>query len=170
MMSSFEVVDNLLRNKPADRVGVMDGPWAETIAAWVQQGYPTRMVDKEIGERFWRPDDGRWDDVEVEAQLLEKRPTTWRGRGKHQPHTSPPLRMTVLGCLRDSTSLVGSASSSTALAGVPRSNLYGLPVAMKPAREMASTAWVAVSPASASLTASSATSAADPMRSVPGRI
>lgn len=74
MMNSFEVVDNLLRGKPADRVGVMDGPWPETIVAWVQQGYPTRMVYKDVGDKHWRPDDGRWDDVEVAGEYIEPVP------------------------------------------------------------------------------------------------
>ena len=74
MMSSFEVVDNLLRGKPADRVGVMDGPWPETIVAWVQQGYPTRTVYKDVGDKRWRPDDGRWEDVEVAGEYIEPVP------------------------------------------------------------------------------------------------
>ena len=73
-MTSFEVVDNLLRGKKADRVGVMDGPWAETIAAWVQQGYPTRKVVKAIGDTYWRPDDGRWEDVSIAGEYVEPVP------------------------------------------------------------------------------------------------
>ena len=43
MMTSRDVVDHLLRGKKAERVGLMDGPWSDTIAAWVRQGYPTRV-------------------------------------------------------------------------------------------------------------------------------
>ena len=50
MQTSREVVDNLLRGKPADRVGLIGGPWADTILAWVAQGYPTHMVAKTVGK------------------------------------------------------------------------------------------------------------------------
>ena len=42
MQTSQTVVDNLLRGRKAERVGLMDSPWADTVLAWVQQGYPTR--------------------------------------------------------------------------------------------------------------------------------
>ncbi len=88
MMTSFEIVDNLLRGKPAERVGLMDGPWAETIAAWVQQGYPTRMVYKEPGDTCWRPDDGRWDDVTVAGEYVEPVPA-WEHFGYDQVGIGP---------------------------------------------------------------------------------
>jgi uroporphyrinogen decarboxylase len=74
MMTSREVVDNLLRSKKAERVGLMDGPWGDTIAAWVQQGYPVRMERKEVGETRWRREDGRWVDVEVAGEYEEPVP------------------------------------------------------------------------------------------------
>ena len=74
MMNSREVVDNLLRGNPAERVGLMDGPWADTIAAWVQQGYPTRMAFKELGDKRWRREDGRQVDVEVVGEYEEPVP------------------------------------------------------------------------------------------------
>jgi uroporphyrinogen decarboxylase len=74
MMTSREVVDNLLRGKKAERVGVMDGPWEDTIAAWVKQGYPTRVVHKELGQTYWRREDGKWKDVEVEGDYEEPVP------------------------------------------------------------------------------------------------
>ena len=40
-MTSRENVDKLLRGKKAERVGLMDNPWDDTMVAWVQQGYPT---------------------------------------------------------------------------------------------------------------------------------
>jgi len=45
-MNSREVIDNLLRHKKSERVGVNDAPWADTLRAWVEQGYPA----KEDGE------------------------------------------------------------------------------------------------------------------------
>lgn len=41
MQSSREVIDNLLRRKPADRVGLNDSPWGTTLKKWTKQGYPT---------------------------------------------------------------------------------------------------------------------------------
>ena len=74
MMTSREVIDNLLRKKKAERVGLMDYPWQDTIAAWVEQGYPTRMVHKEVGQKRWRREDGREDDVEVAGDYEEPVP------------------------------------------------------------------------------------------------
>ena len=74
MMTSREVVDNLLRGKKAERIGLMDGPWADTIAAWVQQGYPTRRVYKEVGEDRWRREDGRTEEVTSAGEYEEPVP------------------------------------------------------------------------------------------------
>ncbi|MHB1293973.1 MAG: uroporphyrinogen decarboxylase family protein [Anaerolineae bacterium] len=74
MMTSRQVVDALLRKKPAERVGLMDSPWGDTIAQWVRQGYPTRMVHKEVGEERWNPEDGRQVDVERAGEYLEPVP------------------------------------------------------------------------------------------------
>jgi len=74
MMTSREIVDNLLRGKPAERVGLMDGPWADTIAAWVEQGYPTRMEYKDVGDQRWCREDGRRVDVEVAGEYEEPIP------------------------------------------------------------------------------------------------
>ena len=63
METSRSVIDNLLRGRKAERVGLMDGPWADTVWAWVQQGYPTRRVYKEAGQQRWRPEDGMWEDA-----------------------------------------------------------------------------------------------------------
>jgi uroporphyrinogen decarboxylase len=41
MQTPREVIDNLLRGRPAERIGVMDSPWSDTLDKWVQQGYPT---------------------------------------------------------------------------------------------------------------------------------
>lgn len=74
MMTSREVVDALLRGNKADRVALHDSPWADTIAAWVQQGYPTRMEYKQVGESRWCPEDGRWVEVEQEGEYIEPVP------------------------------------------------------------------------------------------------
>jgi uroporphyrinogen decarboxylase len=41
MQTSFEVIDNILRGKPVERVGFWDNPWPQTMTEWVAQGYPT---------------------------------------------------------------------------------------------------------------------------------
>jgi uroporphyrinogen decarboxylase len=74
MQTGRTVVDNLLRNRPAERVALMDSPWAETIAAWVEQGYPTRMAYKEVGDERWRRSDGRMEDVTVAGEYEEPVP------------------------------------------------------------------------------------------------
>jgi len=74
MLTSCEVVDGLLRNQVVERVAVMDSPWADTIAAWVRQGYPTRKVYKEAGESRWRPEDGRWEELSEPGEHVEPVP------------------------------------------------------------------------------------------------
>ena len=41
MQSPREVIDALLRGKKADRVGLFDSPWRDTLRKWVTQGMPT---------------------------------------------------------------------------------------------------------------------------------
>ncbi|NLD45554.1 MAG: hypothetical protein GX657_18915, partial [Chloroflexi bacterium] len=71
MGNGRDVVDCLLRNKPAERVALRESPWADTISAWVQQGYPTQKVYKEVGEERWCPEDGGTVDVEVAGEYVE---------------------------------------------------------------------------------------------------
>ncbi len=73
-MNAREVVNELLRNHKAERVGVMDSPWTDTIRCWVDQGYPTRIVYKEAGESRWRRSDGQWEDVEKPGEYEEPVP------------------------------------------------------------------------------------------------
>ena len=68
------VVDNLLRNRGMERVALHGSPWADTMVAWVAQGYPTRRVHKEVGEHRWRPDDGRAEEVTEAGEYLEPVP------------------------------------------------------------------------------------------------
>src|SRR5450756_2881194 len=71
MSTSRQVVDDLLRKRKAERVALMDSPWADSIMEWVQQGYPTEMVAKEMGDKYWDPKDGRWYDVAKPGNYLE---------------------------------------------------------------------------------------------------
>ena len=70
MQTPRDVVDGLLRKKKVERVALMGAPWGDTIAQWVEQGYPTQTVHKTVGERRWRKD-GRWVDVEKEGDYVE---------------------------------------------------------------------------------------------------
>jgi uroporphyrinogen decarboxylase len=74
MESSCTVVDKLLRGKQAERVGLIDSLWPETLVAWVEQGYPVRTVYKEVGEHYWRRTDGRWAEVERAGEYEEPEP------------------------------------------------------------------------------------------------
>jgi len=67
MMNAREVVHNLLTGKRADRVGVHDSPWHDTVAAWVKQGYPTRKVERKAMETV--VEDGREVEKEVEKEV-----------------------------------------------------------------------------------------------------
>jgi uroporphyrinogen decarboxylase len=73
-MDSRMVVDGLIRGGNVQRVGLVDSPWLDTIAAWVAQGYPTQMAFKEVGEERWRREDGRWVDVELAGEYEEPVP------------------------------------------------------------------------------------------------
>ncbi len=74
MTTSRELINTLLRGQKAERVGLMDSPWSDTIAAWVEQGYPTQMVYKEVGEERWCREDGRWVEVEHAGEYEEPVP------------------------------------------------------------------------------------------------
>jgi len=54
MLSSRDLMNNMLRGRPCDRIGYFDhGPWFDTLRRWVGEGYPTRK--NEQGEDV--PDD-----------------------------------------------------------------------------------------------------------------
>lgn len=74
MQTPREVVNALLRGQKAERVALMEGPWDDTLAAWVQQGYPTRRVFKKKGQDRWRPEDGRWEAAEADGEYEEPVP------------------------------------------------------------------------------------------------
>jgi uroporphyrinogen decarboxylase len=74
MQTARTVIDNLLRRRKAERVGLMDSPWADTVWAWVQQGYPTRRTYKEIGQQRWRPEDGLWEEAVRPGEYVEPVP------------------------------------------------------------------------------------------------
>jgi uroporphyrinogen decarboxylase len=73
VMTSRELVSALLRGQKAERMGLMDSPWGDTLVAWIQQGYPMRRVHKEVGETRWR-EDGKSAEVEVAGEYAEPVP------------------------------------------------------------------------------------------------
>ncbi len=96
MATSREIVDALLRGRKAERVALMDGPWADTLAAWVRQGYPTRWVHKEKGEDRWLREDGMSEEA-LEAGEYEEPVPPWQHFGYDMAGVGPwfdiqPLR------------------------------------------------------------------------------
>lgn len=95
MQTSRQVVDDLLRGRKAERVGLVDSPWGDTLVAWIQQGYPTRQVYKEVGETRFR-EDGKSEEVEVAGEYVEPVPP-WQHFGYDMVGAGPwfdiqPLR------------------------------------------------------------------------------
>ncbi len=95
MQTSRQVVDDLLRNKKAERVGLVDSPWGDTLVAWIQQGYPTHKVYRDVGETRWR-EDGKGEEVKVSGEYLEPVPP-WQHFGYDMVGAGPwfdiqPLR------------------------------------------------------------------------------
>ncbi len=88
-MNSKEVVDALLRKGKPKRVGLMESPWGDTLAAWVQQGYPTHRVYKEVGEKRWR-EDGKQEEVTVAGEYVEPVPP-WQHFGFDLVGVGPAL-------------------------------------------------------------------------------
>jgi uroporphyrinogen decarboxylase len=80
MQTSRELIQALLRNGNPERVGLMEQPWEDTIAAWIDQGYPTRQRVLQPGQKRWRREDGRRVDVEM-AGVYEEPVPAWRHFG-----------------------------------------------------------------------------------------
>lgn len=102
MSTAREQMNALFRGQKPERVGLMDSPWADTIAAWVRQGYPTRLVYKEAGEQRWRREDGRLEDVEIAGEYEEPVPV-WKHFGYDLVGTSGKFDLMPL---RDYSELV----------------------------------------------------------------
>lgn len=100
MTDSRQIVNGLLRGTGAERVALRESPWADTIAAWVRQGYPLRKVHKEPGEERWNPEDGRTITVEQAGEYDEPVPS-WEHFGFDMVSVGPsfdiyPLRDTLV--------------------------------------------------------------------------
>lgn len=46
MQTPREAIDALMRGREAERVGLTDSPWGDTLKKWVGQGYPTKEDGK----------------------------------------------------------------------------------------------------------------------------
>lgn len=95
MAGSRKVIDDLLRGREAERVGLMGSPWGDTLAAWIAQGYPTRLTQHEVGDQIWR-DDGQRVLAEEAGEHVEPVPP-WRHFGYDMVGVGPwfdiqPLR------------------------------------------------------------------------------
>ena len=73
-LSSRERVKNLLAGQPVDRVPLRETFWSETLAAWVEQGYPTRLAFKDVGQKHWHRSDGRWVETTQPGEYIEPMP------------------------------------------------------------------------------------------------
>lgn len=49
MQTPREVIDCALRRQPAERVGLVDNPWDDTLRKWITQGYPADEEGKPVG-------------------------------------------------------------------------------------------------------------------------
>ncbi|HUW09746.1 MAG TPA: hypothetical protein VM537_08450, partial [Anaerolineae bacterium] len=54
MQTPREVVDALVRGGKAERVGLFDYPWPDTLTKWVEEGYPTNDEGQPVepGDHF----------------------------------------------------------------------------------------------------------------------
>ena len=48
MQTSREIIENLFRSESAERIGLRDSPWADTLTKWIGQGYPTDSDGKPV--------------------------------------------------------------------------------------------------------------------------
>lgn len=84
MQTSRQVIDNLMRGKPAERVGFTDSPWLQTLAAWVDQGYPTDDAGQPVAPvdhfGFDMVDSGCWFpwDAKLNANQVIEESSDWR--------------------------------------------------------------------------------------------
>jgi uroporphyrinogen decarboxylase len=72
--TSREIIEAVMRRGQPERVGVFDTVWPDTLVSWVAQGYPTRRVEKQAGDKAWSPEDGRWREVERAGEFVEPVP------------------------------------------------------------------------------------------------
>jgi len=70
MMTSCENIRNLLARQPAERVGLTDNIWGDTLKKWVTQGYPTKRVRQTVKEKVTE----NGEEAEKEAEKEDDQP------------------------------------------------------------------------------------------------
>jgi uroporphyrinogen decarboxylase len=93
------VINDLLRGNSAERVGVVDYPWWDTLVAWTEQGYPTRRVHREVGEQIRRAD-LELVEVKVAGEYEEPVPP-WQHFGHDMAGIGPWFEILPLGDRRE---------------------------------------------------------------------
>ena len=58
MKSAADNTRDLFARRPAERIGLMDNIWSDTLQKWLTQGYPSRRRRKKVKERVRQ--EGRW--------------------------------------------------------------------------------------------------------------
>lgn len=48
METSYDVIEDLMRNRPASRMGLRENIWGQTLDKWVAEGYPTDADGKPV--------------------------------------------------------------------------------------------------------------------------
>ncbi len=48
MESSYDVIEDLMRGRPASRMGLRENIWRQTLDKWVAEGYPTEANGKPV--------------------------------------------------------------------------------------------------------------------------
>ena len=78
-MTSFEVIDSLLRSRPSPRMGVRENVWPQTLEKWIGQGYPTDADGKPVdtAEHFdhdWANVGGGFDNMPIRgfSEVIEE--------------------------------------------------------------------------------------------------
>ena len=69
MLTARENTKRLYAKEPAERIGLMDGMWHDTLSKWVTQGYPTKRVTRKVMEKVL--EDGREVERKVEREVDE---------------------------------------------------------------------------------------------------
>lgn len=51
-MNSKELIANMIKHQPFDRLALYEGFWDETLVAWMDQGYPSKTIVEDERERI----------------------------------------------------------------------------------------------------------------------
>lgn len=85
-MNSQALIRGLFAKQPVERAGLTGNPWPETYVKWVQQGYPTQLIEKKPGEEHWDPATGKQLEVTQADVYLQPVPA-WQYFNYDMSHT-----------------------------------------------------------------------------------